>query len=402
MVSQFDRLYYQDSYQTAFTATVTRCSPGKDGFLVELDRTAFYPEGGGQPADTGFLNDARVFDVHEVDGAVLHQTDVSLKVGSSVEGRIDWERRFMLMQQHSGEHILSGLVNQLTGFQNVGFRIGTEGMTLDFSGELSDEDLAQAERLANRAVFENRPVEVLFPSLDERRQMAYRSKIELGDEVRVVVIPQADQCACCGLHVARTGEIGLIKILSNQKYKGGSRLSVVCGIRAFEDYALKNDQVNTLSVMLSRKTQEVLDGVEQLQMAVSDLKAENARLRIRLLDMKVEDYAQALARNDKTGSLSPDGSRIYLFEEELTPDDLRLLSTRVAERTGLITAVFSGSEGERYRFAVASRSEDMRIFGKQMNAALHGQGGGTPVLIQGSVSASRDDIRLWFFRSTTA
>lgn len=399
MVSQFDRLYYQDPYLSAFSATVTHCRPGKDGFLIELDRTAFYPEGGGQPADTGYLNDVRVLDVHEVDGAVVHTTDIALQVGSIVQGRIDWDRRFMLMQQHSGEHILSGMVNHLFGYQNVGFHIGSDGMTLDFSGELNDEQMAQAERLANAAVFENRPIEVCYPSPEERSQMDYRSKIELGDEVRLVRIPQADQCACCGLHVARTGEIGLIKIISAQKYKGGSRLWVVCGNRALMDYTRKNDQINTLSSMLSRKKDEVLAGVEQLQGALSDLKSENARLRSRLIDMKADAYTQALEGSE---DLTPDESRICLFEEDFTPDDLRLLSALLTERTGRVVAVFTGTEGERYRYAVASKTEDMRIFGKNLNRALNGQGGGTPGLIQGSVQAGREDIRIWFSQSITA
>ncbi len=392
MSSQFDRLYYQDCYQTTFTATVIRCRAENDVFFVELDQTAFYPEGGGQPADTGFLGEARVIDVHDVHGVVIHTTTTSLREGEVVTGRINWDRRFTLMQQHSGEHILSGLINRLFGHQNVGFHIGVEDMTIDFSGELNDEALEKIENLANQAVFENRPIQVCYPTADERQQLDYRSKIELGDDVRVVVVPEADQCACCGLHVARTGEIGLIKILSRQKYKGGIRLSVVCGHRALVDYSRKNKQINTLSTMLSRKPDDILAGVDLLQMTLSSLKAEYALLKSQLLEQKVEALTQSIGPSAEEKSRG----RLCLFEDNLTPDDLRSLCMRLVERTGMVIAIFSGSDHDRFRYAVASRTEDMKKFGKKMNEALDGRGGGTPRLIQGTVSATREDIRIWF------
>lgn len=426
MSSQFDKLYDKDPYLTTFTAIVLHCTPKGRHYQVELDQTAFYPEGGGQPADTGTLGDARVHDAHAMDGRVVHLTDRPLTVGSSVVGHIDWDRRFTLMQQHSGEHILSGVVKRLFGFDNVGFHIGPDSMTIDFSGELSDEDLKTAERMSNEAVYRNLPVRIDFPSPDKRSQMEYRSKIELGDDVRLVTIPETDCCACCGTHVQRTGEIGIIKILTRQKYKGGTRLNVICGSRALADYVQKNDQSNTLSNLLSLKPTDIIDGVVRLQADSVVLKATNARLREHIIDLKVAALVSDVSRSeppepgatlsaipaadvpDSSGADLPDlvdmikepakepaagpCSRLVVFEEDLTPDDLRLFASRLAARANCTAAVFSGREGDRYRYALASTREDMRPFSKSMNAALKGAGGGSSELVQGSVTASRRTI----------
>lgn len=413
MSSQFDKLYDKDPYLTTFTAVVLQCTPRGRQYQVELDQTAFYPEGGGQPADTGTLDDAQVVDVHTTDVAVVHLTDRALTVGSTVVGRIDWGRRFTHMQQHSGEHILSGVVKRLFGFDNVGFHIGADGMTIDFSGELSDEDLKKAERLSNEAVYRNLPVSVGFPSPETLSQMAYRSKIELGDDVRLVTIPDTDCCACCGTHVQRTGEIGVIKVLNRQKYKGGMRLSVVCGSRALTDYVQKNDQSNTLSILLSLKPTDIIDGVVRLQAESSALKATNARLREQIIDLKVDALVSRVSRSEATapavaayeteailpnaadandGTLPDRTRRLIQFEEDLTPDDLRLFASRLAARTQCTAAVFSGRENERYRYALASTQEDMRSFSKALNAALKGAGGGSRELVQGSLAASRQSI----------
>lgn len=383
MVASFERLYYADSYQTAFTAAVVQCHPKGLNFQVVLDQTAFYPEGGGQPADTGMLGDARVLDVHEADGLIYHTTDKALSVGTQVEGRIDWDRRFMLMQQHSGEHILSGVVKSLYGFENVGFHIGSDSMTIDFSGELSDEDLADAERLSNEAVYQNGPVQVSHPTLEERSTIDYRSKIELGDDVRLVTIPGSDCCACCGTHVRRTGEIGVIKVLSRQKYKGGTRVSVVCGRRALADYVRKNDQANAISSILSLKPGELTEGIVRLQSETAVLKSANSLLRERIVDLKVQSAIIGSGRS-------------CLFEEEMTPDELRSYSLKLASRSGDTVAVFSGRDGERYRYALCSKVEDMRLFSRQMNTVLKGAGGGSPELVQGSVSANRREIEIYF------
>lgn len=403
MVSSFERLYYEDSYCSRFSAIVTACVSEGDHYLVELDRTAFYPEGGGQPADTGTLDEANVLDVHERSGSVQHTTDRPLIVGTAVSGQIDWERRFTFMQQHSGEHILSGVLNQMKDCDNVGFHIGSVDTTLDFNLPLSEEELREAENRANQAVFENRPVLVCYPSPEARSQMAYRSKIELGDEVRVVTIPGSDACACCGIHVRTTGEIGLIKILSSQKYKGGTRLSIACGGRALADYALKTTQASTISTLLSVKSSELVEGVRRLQAEAAALKAKAAGLSRTL----VEYRARALA--SQPGPLC-------LFEDDAAPDDLRALCLRLSEDREAVVAVFTtaeessgkdastgsattgntttadGSSARRWRYAVGSRSLDIRPFSKALNAALNGTGGGNARIAQGTLTASQSAI----------
>ena len=219
-----EKLFYENVYCKTFQAKVLSCAAGKHGFDVVLDKTAFYPEGGGQPGDTGYLADVRVTDTHEANGEIVHYCEKPLDVGSNVEGRIDWERRLSLMQLHSGEHILSGIVHRRFGYDNVGFHMGADMVTIDFSGMLTEEDLKRVEREANEAVWENREIKITFPSAQELEQIPYRSKKVLTGDVRIVTIENADICACCGTHVTRTGEIGLIKIFSCVKFHDGVRL----------------------------------------------------------------------------------------------------------------------------------------------------------------------------------
>ena len=232
-----EKLFYNDSHLSKFTAMVLECEPyeKKEGcYAVELDRTAFFPEGGGQYADTGKLKDAKVSDVREKNGRILHITDQPFEAGEIVEGEIDWETRFMKMQQHTGEHIVSGIVHARYGFNNVGFHLGTEDCTMDFDGEISKEALQEIELEANRAVWKNLTIEVSYPSKEELEELDYRSKIEIEGQVRIVSVPGYDICACCAPHVERTGEIGMIKLVNMQRYKGGVRVTMLCGSRACE------------------------------------------------------------------------------------------------------------------------------------------------------------------------
>ena len=227
-----EKLYYADPYQTTFTARVLGCEAGKGGYLVTLDRTAFYPEGGGQPADHGTLGGAAVTDVHEKDGVITHTCDHPLTVGDTVEGAIDWDRRFDHMQQHSGEHILSGLICAAHHCDNVGFHLGADTVTIDFNAALTEKDVQELERAANRYIWQDHPIAISFPSPAELEALDYRSKKELTGQVRIVSFPGADCCACCGTHVASSGQVGLLKILSCQKFRQGVRLEILSGRRA--------------------------------------------------------------------------------------------------------------------------------------------------------------------------
>ena len=227
-----NELFYQDAYCTDFDSEVISCAKGKHGYEIVLNDTAFYPEGGGQPGDQGTLNEAAVKDTHRKNGVILHITDIPLEPGTAVHGTIDWNRRFDLMQQHSGEHIFSGIVHQLFGYENIGFHLGEDTITLDFSGPLTWEDLKTVETKANEIVYRNERIEISYPSPKQLAQMEFRSKKELEGLVRIVTVPDADVCACCGTHVRYTGEIGLIKVLSTANRKDGTRCEIVCGSRA--------------------------------------------------------------------------------------------------------------------------------------------------------------------------
>ena len=257
-----EKLFYKDSHLSEFEAEVVSCCPGENGlFEVELDRTAFFPEGGGQYADTGLLGEAKVLDVQEESGRIIHFTDAPLETGSRVKGSLDWEERFMKMQQHTGEHIVSGLVHSRFGYRNVGFHLGSEDCTMDFNGEITLEELADIELEANCAVWKNLKVETVYPPRGELERMEYRSKIEIEGPVRIIVIPGYDRCACCAPHVGRTGEIGMIKLTNIQRYKGGVRVTMLCGVRALADYAVKQQQAKTVGAMLCAKENETAEAV---------------------------------------------------------------------------------------------------------------------------------------------
>ena len=242
-----EKLYYENVMAREFEGVVTQCRPGKKGYEVALDRTLFYPEGGGQPYDTGILGDARVLEVHEKDGEVWHTTDQPLEEGSRVRGVIDWDRRFDLMQQHSGEHLVSGVIHGHYGYDNVGFHMGADVITIDLNGMLTAEELSEIEREVNGIIWSDRKTQILYPTEAELNALDYRSKKELKGWVRLVKFPGADLCACCGLHVESTGQIGLVKLLSVQKFREGVRIEMISGGRALDylsEIARQNHQIS--------------------------------------------------------------------------------------------------------------------------------------------------------------
>ena len=286
-----EKLYYIDSHLWQFDAAVTGCEETKGGFAVTLDRTAFFPEGGGQLADTGSIGPARVLDVHEKDGRILHYTDRPLPVGERFACAVDAEQRLRRMQNHSGEHIVSGLVYREHGFDNVGFHMGPDCMTMDYSGELSWEQLMRIERLANEAVRADLPLKIWFPPEEELASLFYRSKLDLTENVRIVEIPGIDRCACCAPHVERTGEVGLVKILTAERHRGGVRITALCGMDAWELAARQQESVTAISGLLSVPRDAIVSGVErllELQTAqkerIAALSLELARLRVARLE----------------------------------------------------------------------------------------------------------------------
>ena len=379
-----EKLYYQDPYLTTFTAKVLTCEPAKTGFLVTLDRTAFYPEGGGQPADHGTLGAAAVTDVHEKDGVIFHTCDAPVETGAAVEGSIDWPRRFDHMQQHSGEHILSGLLCSLYDCDNVGFHLGADTVTIDYNPELSWEQVLEAERRANETIWADTPVEITFPSPEALEQLHYRSKKELTGQVRIVTFPGADCCACCGTHVRRAGEVGLIKVLSCQKFREGVRMEILCGQRAYRYLSQVYDQDHAVAQLLSVKPQDTLAAVERQNAELTAAKQRMTELEDQLFSLR----AQAL-----TGL-----GDVLLVEPPMRPDGARKLADAVAKAAGGLAAVFSG-EGNSHVYAlVQADGGDITPLVKRLNAALSGRGGGRNGFAQGSVQADGSAIRAFFHK----
>lgn len=373
-----EKLFYQDSHRSTFTAIVQEVRPSGNGYEIILDRTAFFPECGGQSSDTGSLGGVSVSDVQEIDGKIIHYTDGPLVEGTEVEGCIDWTERFSKMQQHTGEHIVSGLIHKIYGYHNVGFHLGTDSVTLDFNGVVPKEKLHEIEQLANEAVAKNLPVQVLYPTDEELSKISYRSKIEIEGQVRIVVIDGYDVCACCAPHVKQTGEIGLIKLVGMQNYKGGVRISMLCGFRALEDYYQKEKNNREIAVMLSAKEYETAVEVERLQEELAMKKAKIAELERKFLEQKVE-------------TLDISGEIVCLFEET-DPVMTRELVNLLLKKGAKMAAVFSGNEREGYRYVLGSRSLDVRENGKLLNEAFHGRGGGKPEMVQGTVQGKREEI----------
>ena len=377
-----EKLFYEDSHRTEFTAKVISCEEAKDGFCVVLDQTAFFPEGGGQYADTGILGNTEVTDVHEKNDVIFHSVTAPLEVGSIVSGKINWKERFEKMQQHTGEHIFSGLVHKHFGYDNVGFHMGTDEVTVDFNGIITQEQLDALEDEANQLIYDNVPVHVFYPSKEELEQLDYRSKKELTGVVRIVEIPGGDICACCGTHVETTGEVGIIKLRTMINYKGGVRISMLCGRRALMDYRERLKDEIRISNLLSAKLALVPEAVEKLKNESQEKDMVNGRLCQQLLEKKVESYPES-------------GEVLAVFEEGLSPVQLRQLSTMLYEKgKGKIVGVFSGKEEEQvYQYALGSSQADMRKLSKAMNSELNGRGGGSELMAQGTFKAGEKEIR---------
>ncbi|MDY5664865.1 MAG: alanyl-tRNA editing protein [Blautia sp.] len=378
------RLYYEDVYKKEFTAKVLECREEKKGFQILLDESAFYPEGGGQPSDTGFLNDVKVTEVHEKEGELLHYTEEAIQPGTEVRGKIDWARRFDLMQQHSGEHMVSGLVHEKYGYDNVGFHMGSDVITIDFSGILSEEQMAEIEEQVNLKIWEDAPVEIFYPSREELDTLDYRSKKELTGQVRIVRFPGADTCACCGTHVTHTGEIGMVKLLSVVRFREGVRMEMISGKRVLDYLNMVNEQNHQISVKLSAKMDKTAQAVDRLW-------EENFALKGRIHSMEEEMFSSEAKKWEGHGS-------VLLFKEGLEADSVRKLTDAVMQTCEGCCAVFSKNPDGSYKYAMGEINGDLRQFTKEMNAALNGRGGGKPFFVQGSVQAGEEEIRKFFER----
>lgn len=373
-----EKLYYTDPFLQEFTATVTGCEKVKNGWEVQLDRTAFYPEGGGQPADHGTLGGAAVSDVRERDGVIYHTCDRALEIGGEVDGKIDFARRFDFMQQHSGEHIVSGILCGRFHCDNVGFHISHDLVTIDFNAELTPEDVAEVERLANQYIWEDHPIAVTWPDQAELDVLHYRSKKALTGAVRIVTWPGADCCACCGTHVRSSGQVGLVNLLSCQKFREGVRIEMAAGGRALAYVNAVLEQNTRVSQLLSARPTATAAAVERVQ-------KELYALRGRVMALEEDDFARKAEQYAGAGD-------VLLLEGAMSTESIRKLCTAVQESAGGRCAVFAGEDG-MYQYAVSQPGGDLRALAKEINTALNGRGGGKSAFIQGSVQAAAADIR---------
>ena len=382
MVRLTEKLYYADGHLSRFTARVTSCKKEDGAWAVKLDRSAFFPGGGGQEADEGILSDMKLLGLREEGEDIVHLTPAPLEPGALVEGKIDWPLRFARMQGHSGEHILSGTVHRLFGYDNVGFHMGEEAITIDFSGELSQEDLTRAELEANRAIWRDVPVRSLLPTQGELAVMDYRSKKEPTGQVRIVEIEGVDRCACCAPHVAHTGEVGLLKIIDSMRHRGGTRLTLLCGEAALLDYEALHENNAAVSAALSAKRLETGAAVARVMAEQEERRAELTKLKREILQLK-------------SAALRPTEGSICIFEGDIDMITLRELVNAGAELAGKVCAGFAGTDGD-YKYIIGSHTMPLKAMSKEINAAIDGRGGGSDTMIQGTSRARREDIERYF------
>lgn len=380
-----EKLFYQDGYRKEFEGKVLSCEKFGDKYKVALDGTAFFPEGGGQYGDIGWLDEAEVVDTKEREGVIYHTVTAPLEVGTVVKGRLNWEVRFDRMQQHTGEHIISGLVHSRFGYDNVGFHLGEDYCTMDFNGPITKEQLKEIELEANRGVFANLKVGITYPSKEELKAMEYRSKIEIEGQVRIITVPGYDVCACCAPHLASTGEIGLIKLVHMINYKGGERITMLCGFRALADYNIKDENGKMISSLLSTKEHEVAE-------AVAHLKDEALSLKGKLLALNQKLIAYQAAE------IPVEHEVVAVFDAGLSGSGPRELMNLLLNKGAKVCAVFTGNEAEGFRYVIGSRETDVRPLCKRMNETFGGRGGGKPEMVQGTLIGKEEAIREELYR----
>lgn len=389
-MEEMNELFYRDEYAREFDAEVISCQKGKKGYEVALSDTAFYPEGGGQPADRGTLGQVNVLDVKRRNGEILHITDAPLEPGMTVHGVLDWERRFDHMQQHSGEHILSGVVHAQFGYDNVGFHMNDEVVTVDFNGPIIWEEAMELEDKVNAYIWTDAESRELYPSEEELKAMDYRSKIELKGKVRLVEYPGADLCACCGTHVAHTGEIGLMKILSVSRHKDGVRMEMLFGGRAMKDYDRKHLLNTEFSCRLSSKPYET---GEALQRVLDEMNA----MKFRMQAMNERYYAMR-------ATSIPVGEPVIFFNEPgMSMVEIRKFCDYLISTGKVKTAmIISPKDKESVNYVMGSADLNMRDVRKLLNEELHGRGGGRPEMVQGSFQAEAEAVEQAFRRAVKA
>ena len=377
-----DKLYYKDAYIKEFDANVLLVRKEEKGYAVVLDKTAFFPEEGGQYSDHGFIGDARVEDVKEANGLIYHYTDKPVEEGTKVHCKIDFDERYEKMQCHSGEHILSGLIHKLYGLDNVGFHLGAVDVTMDISAPLTREQLDKVEELANEIIYKNIEIRTEFPASDELSGMEYRAKLDLTENVRIVRIGEYDACACCAPHVKRTGEIGVIKILDFAKLRGGIRIRITAGWRALREFRSLYNTAGEVSALLSVPKTDIAEGTKKLLSSLAEEKAKFSEYRLK----RISEEAYSMKRIE--------GNCVTVIPEA-NVEELIAFANIATEKVSGRLVLLCGEEGA-YKYVISSCAEDLRAEAKEINKSLLGRGGGKPNMIQGSFSSSLAEIKKYF------
>ncbi len=382
-MSKTEKLYDTDGHLHTFHGTLLYCDKVEDYYELVLDRTAFFPEGGGQSADTGVIGDSEVFDARIEDGIIYHKCRKGLDVGREYICSIDREQRLRRMQNHSGEHLVSGLIYRYHGFDNVGFHMGHEDITLDTDGYLSENEVRQIEYLANVAVAENKPITSFYPTTEELQHLEYRCKKELTGDIRIVKIEGYDACACCAPHLAFTGEIGIVKIFEIERNKGGTRIHMLCGLDALDDYRKRYGMISDIARKLSVKQDALGIAVEKLEAEIAALKDKNYHLKTELFEYKI-------------AGIEPTDGNILIFEEDIPPNDMRKIMNSVLPVCGGICAVLCGNDNIGYRFTATSKSADLGKLAAELREGLSAKCGGGSDIIQGSIPKTKNEIEKFF------
>ena len=386
------KLYYEDAYATEFDALVVNCEEkeqitktdeGEKKITVYqaiLDQTLFFPEEGGQSPDKGVLGGANVLDVQIKNDIITHTLDKPLEVGTLVHGTLDWKHRFSNMQQHSGEHIFSGTVNRLYGYNNVGFHLSDNIVTMDFNGVLTEEDATRVEYLVNEAIVKNLPITITYPTKEELSAMEYRSKIEIQGQVRIVTVEGVDVCACCAPHVKNTGEIGMLKVMSVQNHRGGVRISMLCGFRALEAFREKAAIITELMDSLTVSQELLPDRVEKLKATNQDYKYRLAMSKQKLLELKMAE-------------IPTEQENVFLFEQDIESIVMRNAVNELTAKHDGVCGVFVGSDETGYSFIIGSANVDCTKVAALLREKTGAKCGGKKPMIQGSVQVTEEKIK---------
>lgn len=382
------KLYDIDAYATEFEATVLSCeeiegvtSSGDKAvcYAVVLDQTLFFPEEGGQTPDKGTLDGISVVDIQIKKNVITHFTEEPLQKDAIVKGKIDWQHRFFNMQQHSGEHLFSGLAYRKYGFKNVGFHLSNQIVTMDFDGVFTENQLQEMEWEINEAIAANVEIKTGYPTKDELAKLEYRSKIEIDGDVRIVEIPGYDICACCAPHVKRTGEIGIFKIQTVQNYKGGMRISFLCGFRALQEYRKKAQIISELSGILTTNQDNLAEHVTKLKTQVQSLKTQLSNAKQSIMESKIREIAT-------------EQKDVLLFEKDLETPVIRSTVNLLVEKHEGLCGVFVGDDESGYTFIIGSKTMNCKDVATKLREELQARGGGSAQMIQGSVQAKKEQI----------